>query len=91
VDGLLWLPSGGGGRRGEGGGGADSLVDTEVPADIQRILEKVQRGSSGGEAEGGEGLEHWEVERLFEARGAAFRAVCAAADSLRQQTCGDKV
>jgi FO synthase len=36
-------------------------------------------------------LEEHEITRLFNARGSEFTAVCSAADSLRQQTCGDAV
>ena len=36
-------------------------------------------------------LDPAEIERLFEARGAEFDAVCAAADALRGERCGDVV
>ena len=42
-------------------------------------------------AEAGEGLGEDEVVRLFEARGAAFDAVCAAADGLRARVSGSAV
>jgi FO synthase len=42
-------------------------------------------------ASAGETLEEEEIVRLFEARGAAFAAVCAAADRLRREVNGDAV
>jgi FO synthase len=39
----------------------------------------------------GEALAASEIELLFSARGAAFDAVCKAADELRRRTCGDHV
>ena len=46
------------------------------------ILDRAQRGDT---------LSEREVVRLFEARGAAFTAVCAAADALRASVNGDRV
>ena len=44
-----------------------------------------------GRAETGRGLGEDEIVQLFQARGAAFEAVCAAADWLRQRVNGDTV
>ncbi|HYF21438.1 MAG TPA: 5-amino-6-(D-ribitylamino)uracil--L-tyrosine 4-hydroxyphenyl transferase CofH [Ramlibacter sp.] len=57
-------------------------VSSHVPA---AIAEAIARAS------GGEPLTVPEVETLFTAQGAAFDAVCRAADDLRRQTCGDRV
>jgi FO synthase len=50
--------------------------------DIDRLLAK---------AVDGEGLDEAAIVRLFRARGAAFEAVCAAADALRRRVNGDTV
>ncbi|RDD60409.1 5-amino-6-(D-ribitylamino)uracil--L-tyrosine 4-hydroxyphenyl transferase CofH [Ferruginivarius sediminum] len=44
-----------------------------------------------GRARDGERLDEAEIARLFEARGPEFARVCAAADSLRHETCGEHV
>ena len=52
--------------------------DSPVPALIDKAL-------------GGEELAEAELARLFEARGPEFDALCAAADELRAEVCGDVV
>ncbi|MFZ5653645.1 MAG: 5-amino-6-(D-ribitylamino)uracil--L-tyrosine 4-hydroxyphenyl transferase CofH [Pseudomonadota bacterium] len=51
-------------------------------AEVQRILAR---------ARGGARLEEAEIVRLFEARGAEFDTVCAAADALRAEQCGEVI
>ena len=53
-----------------------------VGADLMAILER---------ARAGELLEEAEIVRLFRARGEEFTAVCATADALRREQCGDEV
>jgi FO synthase len=53
-----------------------------VSADITTLLNKVTDGDT---------LEEAEIVRLFSARGDDFTAVTQAADTLRQQVCGDAV
>ena len=69
-------------------------ADTPVPADqpafpvrppaprLMPILERAMAGAT---------LRESEIVALFEARGADFAAVCAAADRLRAETCGEAV
>ena len=51
-------------------------------AEVERILVRARRG---------ERLDETEIVRLFAARGAEFGAVCAAADALRAERCGETV
>ena len=57
-------------------------VAAVVAPDIGRLLTR---------ADAGEGLDEDELVRLFEARGGAFDAVCAAADELRARVSGPAV
>ena len=50
-----------------------------VAPDIERLLARAETGTS---------LSENELVRLFEARGGAFDAVCAAADGLRARVSG---
>jgi FO synthase len=49
---------------------------------LQRVLRKARSGTA---------LAEEEIVHLFEARGPEFAAVCAAADALRAEVCGDEV
>jgi FO synthase len=67
--------------------GAD-VTPPPVPAigpatgSLTPVLERATRGAELGENE---------IVALFAARGESFREVCAAADALRAETCGDRV
>lgn len=75
-------------------GGSERLPETLVKSIEQRhyaerltpaFTSLLERTSSG------ERLNEREIERLFQARGSEFTAVCEAADALREKTCGDQV
>ncbi len=53
-----------------------------ISADIQQIITRAMRAES---------LAEDEISRLFSARGSDFAAVCRAANTLREQRCGDRV
>ena len=53
-----------------------------VPDSLAKIIDRAGAGRT---------LTEGEIVRLFQARGDEFAAVCAAADALRRDTCGDTV
>ncbi len=66
---------------------AEALVRTALPAPaLSSGLNSLLDAAFAGRA-----LAERDVVRLFEARGPAFGAVCAAADALRCEVCGDVV
>ncbi len=70
------------GRQDVGASPLDSATRPAIVSGLERILE---RGANGL------GLSELEICRLFEARGAAANAVCAAANDLRRQVSGDTI
>lgn len=57
-------------------------IPSLVANDLVTIIDRALAGTS---------LEEHEITRLFQARGDEFSEICVAADSLRQQTCGNVV
>ena len=66
-----------------------SLITNRHPETPRRVSPDVEKIIA--KAFAGEELTEQEVERLFQARGDDFAAVCQAADTLRQQVNGDSV
>ncbi len=70
---------------------------TEAPQQELALLDKAQPRASAviadilHRAEAQQALTEADIVHLFEARGEDFAAVCRAADTLRQQRCGDRV
>ena len=58
------------------------LAAPRVSPDVADLVARARRG---------ERLDEVEVERLFQARGDDFAHVCAAADGVRRELCGDRV
>jgi FO synthase len=87
-------------QAGRGRAAATSGIDSD---DVQSLIRRVPSPRSRGEGQGeglsdildrataGETLAEPDIVRLFEARGAEFDAVCAAADELRRDVNGDTV
>lgn len=62
--------------------GAGDALRLEPSADIASLVARARRG---------ERLSEGEVERLFQARGDDIAHICAAADDMRREQCGDRV
>ena len=70
-------------------------TDIKLPPEAQRLAAPAAIGNSIAGvldlASGGRNLGEGDIVRLFRARGDEFFAVCAAADALRRDACGDVV
>jgi FO synthase len=70
-------------------------TDTVLPPEAQKLAAPAAIGSEIARildrASGGRDLGEGDIVRLFRARGDEFFAVCAAADALRRDACGDVV
>jgi FO synthase len=73
-----WAP----GLRDRGPSHAFSAAPAIASSDVDRIAQRAAAGHRLGEGD---------IVALFEARGAEFDAVCAAADALRKQVSGDRI